>query len=198
MKKILIPALCLLLALLCACGKTPAPATEDTSDASDVSAAADESTTAAAQEPVTFDNTFDFLKGDLPKGWTRNDALSTSTYLEATYGEGENAPRFTVSVMNYDDEMGADKAKLLADKVHEREAESASEIGNSKIGGLDFYSMSYNSLVTKDTRCYVFYGQTVPDKNKAYKFVEIQIDNIKDDKQYESLKGVLDMLEFKF
>lgn len=191
MKKFLIPALCLLLALLCACGKTPAPAAE-TTDAADAS-------TATEKESVTQDDgEFDYLKGDLPEGWTLNETLSTSTYLEAYKGEGDSAPRITVSVMSYDDEMGAEKAKLLAEKVHEREAENAADVTQLKIGGLDFYTLSYNSLLTKDTRCYVFYGQTVPDKTKAYKFVEIQIDNVKDDKQYESLKGVLDSLEFKF
>ncbi len=193
MKKIFIPALCLLLVLLCACGKTPAPAA-DTSDAS----AAEESAS-AAEESVTWDESgFGHLKGDLPKGWTINDALSTSTYLDARYGEDENAPRLTVSIMTYADEMGADKTKLLADKVHEREADNATDVQELKIGGLDFYSLSYNSLLTKGLRCYVFYGQTVPDKNKEYKFVEIQIDNLKDAKQYDALKGVLDSLAFKF
>ena len=60
--------------------------------------------------------------------------------------------------------------------------------------------MSYDSKMTEDSkmRCYVFFGQTVPDKNKEYKFVEIQLDNIKDEKQYESVKNVLDALSFKF
>ncbi len=193
MKKIFIPVLCLLLVLLCACGKTPAPAAETT----DASAAGEG--TSAVKESVTWDDgSFQYLKGDLPEGWTISDAFSTSTYLEAHYGEGETAPRFTVSVMTYDDEMGAEKTKLLAEKVHERESDNASDVETSKIGGLEFYHMSYNSLLTEKMRCYVFYGQTAPDKNKEYKFVEIQLDNIKDAKQYDSLKGVLNSLEFKF
>lgn len=193
MKKICIPVLCLLLALLCGCGKTPAPTGETT----DVSAAGDSTTN--AKESVTWDDgDFLFLKGDLPKGWTVNDTFSTSTYLQADYGEGETAPRLTVSVMTYDDDMGAEKTKLLAQKVHERESDSATDVQTIKIGGLDFYSLSYNSLLTKGTRCYVFYGQTAPDKNKEYKFVEIQLDNVKDAKQYDTLKAVLDQLSFKF
>ena len=192
MKKILIPVLCLVLALLCSCGKAPAPAVETTD------AAAAESTT-EAQEPVSWDDgDFGYLKGDLPEGWTINDVFSTSTYLEANYGDGENAPRITVSVMTHNDELGADKTKTLADKVHERESDNATDVQKLKIGGLDFYSLSYNSLLTEGKRCYVFYGQTVPDKTKAYKFVEIQIDNLNDAKQYEALKGVLNALEFKF
>lgn len=194
MKKVLIPVLCLLLALLCGCGKTPAPAAE-TTDAS-----AGESTS-AAEESVTWDDgDFRYLKEDaLPEGWTINETFSTSTYLCADYGEGENAPRLTVSVMSYDDDMGADKAKTLASKVYEREGEGATKVETIKIGGLDFYSLSYNSLLTKDTRCYVFFGQTAPDsKTKAYNFVEIQLDNVKDAKQYDALKGVLDALSFKF
>jgi hypothetical protein len=194
MKKIFIPVLCLLLALLCACGKSPAPTAETT----DVSA--EESSKSAATESVTWDDgDFRFLKGDkLPEGWTVNDTFSTSTYLQAEYGEGESAPRLTVSVMTYNDEMGADKAKLLADKVFDREKDNATAVETLKIGGLDFYSLSYNSLLTEKTRCHVFYGQTVPAKNKEYKFIEIQLDNVKDDKQYDALKGVLDTLSFKF
>ena len=94
--------------------------------------------------------------------------------------------------------MGASKTKLLVEAVQKnREKEKPSEIKKLKIGGLDFYHLSYDSLKTRNMRCYVFYGQTVPDKNKAYMFVEIQLDNIKDAKQFESLKGVLDQLEFK-
>lgn len=193
MKKLIIPVLCLLLALLCACGKTPAPAAETTD------AAGAENTSDAAESVTWDDGNFRYLKGDdLGEGWTINDTFSTSTYLQADHGEGETAPRLTVSVMTYDDEMGADKAQLLADKVHERESDNATDVQKLKIGGLDFYSLSYNSLLTEKTRCYVFYGQTAPDKTKAYKFVEIQIDNVKDAKEYESLKGVLDALEFKF
>lgn len=194
MKKILIPVLGLLLAVLCACGKTPAPDT----DATDASTAA-ESTTEA--EEVTWDTgDFQFVKSDLPEGWTVNKQFSTSTYLEANLGEGETAPRLTVSVMTYDDQMGASKSKTLADKVYERESDNATKVEQIKIGGLDFYTMSYDSKMTEDSkmRCYVFFGQTVPDKNKEYKFVEIQLDNVKDEKQYESLKGVLDTLSFKF
>ena len=195
MKKVFIPVLCLLLVLLCACGKSPAPASETKG-----AAGSDAESTAAAEESVTWDDgNFRYLKGDdLPEGWTINETFSTSTYLQADHGEGENAPRLTVSVMTYDDEMGAEKSKLLAEKVHEREAENATDVTQLKIGGLDFYSMSYNSLLTEKTRCYVFYGQTAPDKNKEYKFVEIQLDNVKDAKEYESLKGVLDQLSFKF
>ena len=194
MKKIFIPVLCLLLALLCACGKTPAPVT-DTSDAS----AADESNSAA--ESVTWDTgDFRYVKQSLPDGWTVNDIYSTSTYLEANYGEGEDAPRLTVSVMTYDDELGADKTKLLAQKVYERESDNATKVQTVKIGGLDFYTLSYNSLLKENSkmRCYVFYGQTVPDKDKNYYFVEIQLDNIQDAKQYDALKGALDTLSFKF
>ena len=195
MKKIFIPVLCLLLVLLCACGKAPAPG----ADTTDASAAAGESTSEAKESVTWDDGNFLYLKGDdLPEGWTINDTFSTSTYLQADYGEGESAPRFTVSVMTYNDEMGADKAKLLADKVFDREKDNATAVETLKIGGLDFYSLSYNSLLTKDLRCYVFYGQTAPAKNKEYKFVEIQMDNIKDAKQYDELKGVLDQLSFKF
>lgn len=191
MKKTCLIALCLLLALLAGCGKAPEPAKPESTSVSQT-----ETTTA---EAVTWDDgDFKFTKGDLPKGWVENAYTGTSTFLEATYGEGENAPKLTVSVVTYDDSMGAAKTRLLADAVHERESKSASEVTQGKIGGLDFYQLSYDSLVTKGTRCYVFFGQTVPDKNKEYKFVEIQIDNVKDAKQYESLKSVLDVLSFKF
>lgn len=195
MKKLLIPVLCLLLVLLCACGKTPAAPAETT----DVSAA--EESASAKTEPVTWDTgDFKYVKGDLPKGWTVNKDFSTSTYLEAYFGEGENAPRLTVSTMTYNDEMGANKTKMLAEKVYERESDNATKVETVKIGGLDFYSLSYNSLLKENSklRCYVFYGQTAPDKNKEYNFVEIQLDNIKDAKQYEEIKGVLDTLLFKF
>lgn len=196
MKKICIPVLCLLLALLCSCGKTPVKPAE-TTDAS-TAAAANESKTEAAEFVSWDESDFQYLKGDLPEGWTINDVYSTSTYLQAAFGKDEAAPRLSVSVMTYDDEMGADKTKTLAEKVHEREEKSASDVTTQKIGGLTFYSLSYDSLSTEKTRCYVFYGQTAPDKNKEYKFVEIQLDNVKDAKQYESLKGALDQLSFKF
>ena len=196
MKKVLIPVLCLLLALLCACDKTPVPAAE-TTDASAVGESATEKSAPDAEEEK--EPGFQYLKGALPEGWKMNDVYSTSTFLEAHYGDGEDAPKFTVSVMTYDDEMGADKTKLLAEKVYERESGNATKVETLKIGGIDFYSLSYNSLMTEKTRCYVFYGQTVPDsKTKEYKFVEIQLDNIKDAKQYDALKGVLDQLDFKF
>lgn len=192
MKKTCLIALCPLLVLLAGCGKTPIK-----SDESHSSVAPQTETT--TEEPVSWDDgDFRFFKGDLPKGWVEQEYYGTSTYLEALYGEGENAPKLTVSVMTYDDSMGAAKSRLLADAVYEREKKTASEVTQGKIGGLDFYQLSYDSLVTKGTRCYVFYGQTVPDKNKAYKFVEIQIDNVKDAKQYETLKSVLDVLTFKF
>ena len=194
MKKIFIPVLCLLLALLCACGKAPVPSVETTEPS------AEDESNAPVSVAVTWDESaFRYLKGDLPKGWRIEDVFSTSTYLEAYYGKEETAPRLTVSVMTYDDEMGAEKTKTLAEKVYERESGNATKVEKLKIGGLDFYSLSYNSLLTEKTRCYVFYGQTVPDsKTKEYYFVEIQLDNIKDAKQYESLKGVLDTLSFKF
>ena len=192
MKKISLIALCLLIAVLAGCGKTVAP--DETQ-----STAAESQTESTTAEPITWDHgDFKFVKGDLPKGWTEQEYYGTTTYLEALYGEGENAPKLTVSVLTYDDVMGAEKTRLLADAVKERESKTASEITKGKIGGLDFYQLSYDSLTTKGTRCYVFFGQTVPDENKEYNFVEIQIDHVKDAKQYETLKSVLDVLEFKF
>ena len=197
MKKVCLLTLCLLLAAWTAgCGKTTSP---DTTQSTAADAAQTSADTTAAEEPVSWDNgDFLYLKGKLPAGWTIQKDFGTSTYLSAVYGEGESAPKLTVSVLTYDDEMGAQKTKKLADAVKARESASASDITTGKIGGLDFYQLSYNSLVTEKTRCYVFFGQTVPDKNKEYKFVEIQLDNIKDAKQYDSLKSVLNSLEFKF
>ena len=196
MKKVIIPALCLLLALLCSCGKTPAPAAETT----EASSAAGENTSGNAEQVSWDEGDFKYLKGDLPDGWTIDDVRSDSMYVLANFGDEkeENAPVLSVGVQVYDDYMGADKSKLIADKVHERESENASKIETLKIGGLTFYHLSYNSLLTEGKRCHIFFGQTAPDKDKKYNFVEIQLDNIQDDKQYESLKSVLDQLSFKF
>ena len=192
MKRISWIALCLVLALLAGCGKNAAPGDGAQSTAT-------ETQTETTQPIIAWDDgDFRYLKGELPKGWTEQKDYGTSTYIEAVYGEEENAPRLTVSVITYDDSMGAEKTRLLADAVKEREGKTASEITKGKIGGLDFYQLNYASLKTEGKRCYVYFGQTVPDKNKEYKFVEIQLDNVKDAKQYESLKSVLDVLEFKF
>ena len=186
MKKILAITLCLAMLALTACGQKQ-PQKEMTS------------ATEVQTEATTLDDgKFDFQSKDLPKGWTIEKDYCTSTYLEALYGKGEDAPRLTVSVFTYDDGAGETKAKELAGLVHDREKESAADVKEEKIGGMDFYGLSYDSLMTEGKTCYIYFGQTKPDAKGVYKFVEIQLDRVTDAKQFETLKAALDTLDFKF
>lgn len=184
MKKIAVISLCLAVLSLCSCGKT-APKTD-----------AEASTTEAVEQAtssvfVEDDGVFKFTKADLPKGWTAQELYGTSTYLQAVYGEDENAPMVTVSVEYTKDKFGADKASTLATLVAEREkTDNAEEV---KIGGLDFYMLHYG----KSPLTYELFGQTKELVNDNYTFVKIQFTNVKDAKQFETLKGVLDVLDFQ-
>lgn len=197
MKKALLISLCLLFVILAGCGKQPMSPEAST----DGTTEAQSETTVPFSEVIWDTGDFVYFKGDLPKGWIEMKDYGTSSYFEARYGESENAPKLCVSVYSYDltiNDKGADMTRDLVEIVKERESESASEIMQVKIGGLNFYQISFDSHITKETRCYDFYGQTVPDDEGKYKYVSIQMDNIKDDKQYDSLKGVLKQLEFEF
>ena len=68
---------------------------------------------------------FQYAKKSLPDGWKVLDQYGTSTYLEAVYGEGENAPTLSVSVLQYDDSHGYGKAQALAEAKKTAQALSA-------------------------------------------------------------------------
>lgn len=188
MKKVFAFLLCLALLLLAACG--PADSQNDSA-----------TTAASTTEPVTLppdDGIFDYQKTDLPKGWTVDEEHCTSTYLQATYGEQDNAPVLTVSVFAYNDSDGAAKSKSLAQAVQSRENTTVSDIFEVQFGGLPFYMIHFASKSTEGLLRYEAYGQTNPAKDGSYHFVIITLENVKDDKHFDALKGVLDCMEFKF
>ena len=174
----------LLLAALCGCGGTPNEAPESTS--------AVETT---LEQELTTEQAFVYAKKEMPKGWTIEEKYGTSSYLEATYGKGENPPRLSVSVFHYDDTHGYGKARALADAVHGREKKS-SKIQTRKINGTDFYYLSFPSPNDAKLLRYEFYGQTEPNEENQYDFFMIVLDNLTDAKQYAALEEVLDCIDF--
>ena len=189
MKKVFACLLCFALLTLTACGGNEKNNAEPT--------VRDMTTTQAETLPPD-DGIFDYLKTDLPKGWTVDETHCTSTYLQAVHGEKEDAPMLSVSVFQYDDADGSSKAKSLAEAVHSREIESSSDIAEAEIGGLPFYLLSFASKTTEGKLRYEGYGQTPPDENGDFHFVIVALENVRDDEEYTVLKPVLDSLEFKF
>lgn len=190
MKKVFAALLCLSMLALVACGQNPKGVNDG------LTTSKMESTTEEVLPPD--DGIFDYQKSDLPEGWVVDETYCTSTYLQATYGEGEDAPMLTVSVYEYDDADGAAKAKSLAEAVHSREIETASEISETKIGGTNFYILSFASRTTEGKLRYEAYGQSQPDKNQKFHFVLISFENVENAKQFETLKPVLNSIEFGF
>lgn len=189
MKKLLAFLLCCAMLSLAGCGKN---------QAADADPTVRDMTSAPAETVVPDDGIFDYQKSELPKGWTVDETYCTSTYLQAVHGKEKDAPMMTVSVFLYDDADAGGKAKSLAEAVHTREIGSASDITEVEIGGLSFYQLSFASKTTEGKLRYEAYGQTQPDENKAFHFVIVTFENIRDDQEYEVLKPVLDCIEFTF
>lgn len=189
MKKVFAALLCFALLLLTACGSAE-PQGASTSPA-----------VTSTTEALTFppdDGIFDYQKSELPKGWTVAENYCTSTYLQAVYGEEKDAPMLTISVFQYDDAEGASKASSLAQAVKIREQDTASDISEVEFGKLPFYLLSFASKATDGKLRYEAYGQSKPDKENNYRFVIICFENVQNDKQFQSLKNVLDCVEFTF
>ena len=184
MKKILaLLSACLLLGALSACGGQP-----------NLKPIANSS--AVETTPETTDaNAFRYAGKALPKGWTKLEEYGTSSYLEAVYGKGDNAPTLSVSVFHYDDTHGYGKAKALAEAVHAREKKS-SAVGTRQIGGVEFYYLSFPSPENEKLLRYEFYGQTEPDSENNYQFYMIVLDKLTDAEQFDALQDVLDCVDF--
>ena len=166
--------LCLCLVCLSACGM---PAASDTS------------------EPETTSIPFTYTKQALPDGWNVLTDICTPTFLRAVYGEDNHAPTLSVSVQQYDDVSGANKAETLVYTIQERE-KGSSEIGKQTIGGVDFFFLSIPSPIVPKALRYEFYGQTEPDADNNYLFYTIVLDPVADETQYASLQNVLDCIDF--
>lgn len=190
MKKVFAALLCFALLLLTACGSAEPQGESSSSPA-----------VASTTEALTFppdDGIFDYQKSELPKGWTVAENYCTSTYLQAVYGEEKDAPMLTISVFQYDDAEGASKAKNLAQAVKIREQDTVSDISEVEFGKLPFYLLHFASKATDGKLRYEAYGQSKPDKENNYRFVIICFENVQNDKQFQSLKNVLDCVEFTF
>lgn len=186
MKKFSALALALALVFLASCGNA--------SDADSTTESAKETETVTVFKPD--DGKFKYFSKDFPSGWTIQPLTQTSSYVEAKYGDGENAPELIVSVFDENNELGDSRAKNLATAV--KENQKGQDIVEAEIGGLKFYMVQYPSLSTEGRLCYDFFGQTKPDKDNNYHFINVKFDNIQSAGQYNSLKAALGSLEFKF
>lgn len=189
MKKFLCITLALILTLSFASCKNEKSVTEnETGITADPTAKSENVPTTNSQGFLHFSHAFS-------EKWTTDDIRSTDVCLCAKYNESETSyASFVLSATKMSD-ANAGKAQSLAHAVKNRE-ESSGELIVKEIDGVTFYGVCFDSYEDNTKRLCNLFGQSEPDADGEYYFLEIAIDNMSSDNLLKTIDKDLDTIKF--
>lgn len=189
MKKFLCITLTLILALSFASCKNEKSVTEN-----ETGITAD-STAQSENVPTTNSQGFLHFSHSFSEKWTTDEIRSTDVCLCAEYKESESSSAtFVLSATKMND-GNAGKTQSLAHAVKNRE-KSSGEIIEKNIDGITFYGVCFDSYEDTSKRLCNLFGQTEPDADGEYYFLEIAIDNMSSDNLLKTIDKDLDSIKF--